>query len=298
MTFSNRLPPLLLASAVGLFLPLFALEHQASACGATTELPPPGYVSVANPSPADGAKGVPIDAAVGVEILLNSGAFAADPSLILRDLATGEAVPGTVGSAYFQSPMLRFKPSERLTPNHEYAIEVAVTQTLKRPADAKGVEELRTTFTTGDSAAPALKVVGMLEVALEAAESPVYGSCFCGSCVPAGTVSTTSAQLSLPGVTGGDASHGYQLRVVVTADVPFEFEQVATPKGADAGSPDEVQLEFLELVGEKPGTQASIGPLHRGREYSPCFAIEATDFFGNTAIGEPLCIKDRVPLVG
>jgi MYXO-CTERM domain-containing protein len=306
MTFSHRLPSLLGASIVGLLLPVVALEHEASACSPPD--PVHAYVSVANPYPADGATGVPLNTAIGVE-LLSERFFEETWTLFVKDHATGQAVPGEIDMVFvgrLLSPetafpvLLRFSPNESLAPNHRYTVEVKVTPKVERPANALGVEELLTTFTTGPSATPALEFIGKMKVALEPAEEPSYepgrcddGQCFCDPPTITGTVSNTTARLSLPRVAGGDASYGYNLRIVVTADRPYNFnpitkEAVALPFG-----------DVIELVGSEPGTASTIRGLGRSDgEYSPCFALQATDFFGNTAVGEPVCLKEKVPPIG
>ncbi|MEN9580516.1 MAG: hypothetical protein RJA70_3525 [Pseudomonadota bacterium] len=195
---------------------------------------------------------------------------------------------------------------------NQYTVEVRIRPAFERPANAQGVEELRTTFTTGTSVTPSsLDFVGEMEVTLEPAEEPYYdpslsgGTCFGPS---SGTVSNTTAQLRLPGVTGGDASYGYNLQIVVTADVPFNFNQaaVASPCAYTCEIPcarisarRSASCGAVEVVGAEPGTVATLHNLgSSNREYSPCFAVQATDFSGNTAMGEPVCLKEKVPPVG
>jgi hypothetical protein len=232
-----------------------------------------------------------VDSALAIEVHGYGDAYPT-PSLSLQDAVTGKAVAGTLTEVAWDRILVRFVPTQALEPNHEYLLKGQVKPEVQRPKDATGAESLQARFTTGAGAAPALQVVGSLKVTLEPTESDDFSTCTPGpcTCTPTQKLRDTSARLELPAATGGDASRGYNVLVMVTQDTPFDFS--ATDGAVH------VYTNGAAIVQHEAGTELVMSSLAADSEYHPCFSTQISDFSGHTLTAEPVCLKQSVPALG
>lgn len=271
----------------GAVIGVACLTEPALACSPPP--PTPGYADWGSTIPSNGATNVPLDAAIAVDINHYGGIPDATEVATLTDSVTGESVPGTSAEYYWGRSFLGFKPTTLLAPNHRYLFEAAITTTVARPENASGNERVSIAFTTGESAAPALEVVGKMQVELEDYEAPDYSTCSPGmcTCTPTVTKSDTRAKITLPGAQGGQSERGYFALVMVTRTEPYIF-------GEAANSTMAVQANGTAVVGSEPGATMTIGGLASADPYVPCFALQIRDLAGQKVVGEPLCLSDTL----
>ncbi len=281
MTNMNMLNSTGLKSALALLSIISVFTTVDTARGCSPPDPGPGYFDLGAVEPDDGASNVAIDSAVVIELNYVESGRDMTVSITLTNEETGEQVDGEQFERYWDTTIVSFKPTEDLQPNTAYHVTATTTSLAERPAEATGVEELSTTFTTGASRLPPLSLNGTMRVELDEYERDYYPPCegTC-SCPPDGSITDTRATVFLPGASGGQGTRGYHATVTAMSDGGATVNVNATAVFGEAET--ELQLGFL-----------------RGEEkYSPCFELRLRDLAEHTIEAQTLCLDTEIPALG
>jgi hypothetical protein len=181
-------------------------------------------------------------------------------------------------------------PERELGPGSDL-VEVS----LGAPAPNATPTTLRLPFEVGPELAPALTVHGKLSVALADVERSTEVDCnTCGGgCRPGPSFRAQQAVVTLPAVTGGSTSVGYQAWVAFRADTPATFSGPGEP--VDRGGPIDLVAFARTKVGES--VQVEFVLPSEDRSYHPCFSVNFWDPAGHTAQTEALCLGASVSAI-
>jgi hypothetical protein len=261
----------------------------ASACS-PPEGPQPAYTALGSTVPADGTKGVEIDAPVLLDLQSNEPGPSQSLSVVVTEADTGAAVAGDGGRDAWGRAMVVWKASAPLRPLTRYRVVAQVKSPTPIPAGVMGRERIELTFTTGEARTPPLALAGRLEATLESYEAPDYSTCTPGlcNCFPTGKLRATRARVKLPLISGGASQRGYMAAITATAERPYDFA---------AARPEAPRGSAALLV--QPGQAGELEVLLDGQSppYRPCFALRVEDPARAQIIGEPVCLTAMVPIV-
>ncbi|WP_437673861.1 hypothetical protein [Sorangium sp. So ce131] len=274
------------------------------AAEACSEPVPEVYFTLAEPLPAAGSTGVPVDTAIVLRGTnwLSDGRNALSlfqvQNVVMTDpsgakVALREAMSDWSADYGAKS----WVPVEPLAPDTEYKVVAALApQEFERPPTAEGSESVEFTFTTGDTRLPALALTGDLEVTLRTEEEavvecdPLAGGCG-GSCREVGTREQTVARVKLPAAQGGFDLDRYLGTVFLSDDTPVVDDG---PGGSNlADGHDAFNVATIDFPpGERPEVDVRVpqGTV----AYSPCFSLKVSDPRGDSVWGTPICL-DPIP---
>ncbi|HTU62899.1 MAG TPA: Ig-like domain-containing protein, partial [Polyangiales bacterium] len=234
--------------------------------------------------PANGAKGVPRNGAIQVQL-----AFVYPEERVtstwehtgvrLVRVDDGVEVMGVLDTTHFHSMQrVTWAPLTLLAANTEYRVEV--TSMPEHRSDIEGKTTSITTFRTSDDVAPELELTGELQVALRAEWVPVQECWMCGCGPSAEKRPALMVDFTLPQVSGGFADYGYTAWVGYTYREPLVFD------GPGSGmSRFDVHGEYLALA---PGAQDVV--TIEVEHFTSCLSFNAWDAAGQAKSAESICV--------
>jgi len=267
-------------------LVLCLIAERAHACG--VEAPP--YITVESVSPPEGATGIVRDAAIQIRLRRwrNDSGHGSTVSVKVSRQSDGLMIEGRLDQSALHLGVTRWQPLQPLAANTTYRVAVEATQALPLPSYITGLQSLVTSFTTSAELAPALELIGKLDVNLVPSTAPVHNYCHpCGyDCRISGVRPALYAYLSGPTVRGGFDWFGYSSWLVLSDHEPVTFNGPGSGTTASASSftngifagPYLPRSEVLKLE------------IPRAAHTPFCVAFNAWDAAGHWQSAQPLCI--------
>lgn len=266
---------------------------------------PVNYFTFGDPTPAPGSQGVARDSI----LMLRGRAFGIGGSPIVQSWfqvgevkltdQSGNEIPGAFSTRDFAqgTPIVGWAPGQLLAADTEYRVSAALAeQRSSRPDEAVGAETIEFSFTTGAGLTPPLQLAGGLtaqlrETAVPVSQCPADDPCPT-SCPVTGQRPALLAQVTLPVVTGGADTEGYQGYLFLTDGTGVTF------KGPGGTANDGSRLAFnVVSFHAQPGQTQSV-TLEApgvGAPYVPCFSMNVWDPAGHSAAAEVLCLDPVDP---
>jgi hypothetical protein len=195
--------------AIGAFVLAHWLSAPALACGPSDQ----PYRVVQEVLPADGAKGIPRNGAIQVQLQFvypNPRVTTPweQPRVRLVRVSDSVEVMGVLETAHFESMhRITWAPLALLAANTVYRVEV--TSMPSHRADIEGKISSTTTFETSEDIAPEIELTGELQVALRAEWVSKLNCRPCSCAQTSERRRALMADFTLPQVAAGFADYGY-----------------------------------------------------------------------------------------
>ncbi len=277
-----------MAWLVAVFAVWLASADRVLACGA--EVAP--YLTIESVSPPEGVTGVVRDGAITIAFRLWPGIGGSSQYSVHVSRHDDDAeVLGVLDPSTPYARFVHWRPLQPLAANTSYRVAVDVQSTPELPSQITGLQSLSSTFTTSNELAPALELIGDLEIQLHASSAAIT-RCDdpCGyDCKVVSARPALYARVTEPQVRGGFDWFGYSKWVQISDREPVSYDRPGEGKRSSVSTFSPGYYIDSET---SPSRWSTIEiPRPEGGQADICLAFNAWDAAGHWRSAKPVCVE-------